>query len=217
MALWRALSTPVPSGLVSDNGSPGRPASIRSSRAGSASPVTAMPYFGSGSSMLCPPATWQPACRAISSPPRSTSTASSDGSRSRGQPSRFSATSGSPPTAYTSDSALAAAIRPKVTASSTTGVKKSAVATTARSPEMRTTAASSPCSMPMSRSPPLASGISRATASSSSPGGILQAQPPPWAYWVSRTPVTLVMPCTLCSDRLMRRRPGPLAGGRPAW
>ncbi len=36
------------------------------------------------------------------------------GSRLRGQPSRFSATSGSPPTAYTSDSAFVPAIRPNV-------------------------------------------------------------------------------------------------------
>ena len=52
VALCREFSTPVPIGLVSDSGSPARPASMRSSLAGSASPVTAMPYLGSGSSML---------------------------------------------------------------------------------------------------------------------------------------------------------------------
>src|SRR5262249_41472016 len=86
-----------------------------------------------------------------------------------------------------SDSALAAAIRPKVYASSTTGVKKSAVTTTARAGPTRTTAPSSPCSTPTIRSVPGPSGTSLAIVSSSSPGGILQAQPPPRAYWVSRT------------------------------
>ena len=114
VALCRELSIPLPIGLVRLIGSPARPASMRSSASGSASPVTAMPYLGSGSSMLCPPASRQPACRAASSPPRSTSPASSTGSVARGQPSRFSATSGVPPTAYTSDSAFVPAIRPNV-------------------------------------------------------------------------------------------------------
>src|SRR6266702_2622825 len=51
-----------------------------------------------------------------------------------------------------SESALAAATRPQSYGSSSTGVKKSAVATTARSPSIRTTAASSPSSSPTSRS-----------------------------------------------------------------
>ena len=104
----------MPSGLVRVSGSPARPASLRISSAGSTSPVTAMPYFGSGSSTLCPPATWQPAAEATSSPPRSTSAATENGSTSRGQHSRLSATTGTPPIAYTSESALAAAIRPQV-------------------------------------------------------------------------------------------------------
>ena len=89
----------MPSGLVKLSGSPGRPASMRSSAAGSAVPVTAIPYLGSGSSMLCPPATWQPAARPAARPPASTSAASAAGSLSRGQPSRFTATSGTPPIA----------------------------------------------------------------------------------------------------------------------
>src|SRR5215467_15361570 len=56
-----------------------------------------------------------------------------------------------------------------------------------------TTAPSSPCSTPTSRSVPGPSGTSLLTVSSSSPGGILQAQPPPRAYWVSRTLATPVM------------------------
>ena len=68
-------------------------------RSRSTSPVTAMPYLGSGSSIECPPPTWQPASCATSRPPRSTSAASSAGSTSRGQPSRFTATTGVPPIA----------------------------------------------------------------------------------------------------------------------
>src|ERR687890_290249 len=186
--LCRLFSTPMPSGFVSVSGSPGVPASLRMRRCGSATPVTAMPYLGSGSSTLCPPATWQPASRATSRPPRSTSAASSIGSTSRGQPNRFTATSGVPPIAYTSDSALAAAIRPQSYGSSTTGVKKSVVDTSVLPPGIRTTAASSPASRPTSSSPAGSTGprpVSAATAASSSPGGILQAQPPPCAYEVS--------------------------------
>ena len=113
VCLCQEFSTPMPSGLVSVSGTPAVPASLRMSRAGSASPVTAMPYFGSGSSTLCPPATWQPAAVATSIAPASTRRASSPGSTSRGHPSRFTATTGRPPIAYTSDSAFAAAMRPQ--------------------------------------------------------------------------------------------------------
>ena len=79
------------------------------------------------------------------------------------------------------DRALAAAIRPKVYPSSTTGAKKPAVATTARAGLTRTTAVAATLdthhqAMP---GPP---GSNPAIACSSSPGGILQAQPPPRAY-----------------------------------
>src|SRR5262245_2798654 len=149
-----------------------------------------MPYFGSGSSTLCPPATWHPPSRATSRPPRSTSVASSTGKTSRGHPRRFSATTGVPPIAYTSDSALAAAIRPQSYGSSTTGVKKSAVVRIANPPSTRTTAASSPSASPTMSSLTAPRGLAPlrpAMIDSSSPGGILHAQPPPWAYWVSRT------------------------------
>src|SRR4051794_16281907 len=93
-----------------------------------------------------------------------------------------------------SDSALAAAIRPKVYASSTTGVKKSVVSTIPMGlppapRSIRTTAASSPSSRPTTSPAAGSTGpvaVSPATTASSSPGGILQAQPPPCAYWVSR-------------------------------
>src|SRR6476620_10568594 len=66
------------------------------------------------------------------------------------------------------ESAFAAAMRPQSYASSTTGVKKSAVAR--------------PTSPSASAIP-----VRPRTISSSSPGGILHAQPPPCANWVSRT------------------------------
>ena len=75
------------------------------------------------------------------------------GSVAPGQAVRFSATTGRPPIAYTSDSALAAAIRPQSPGSSTIGVKKSVVSTSARSSSSRSTAASSPSAAPTSRSP----------------------------------------------------------------
>src|SRR4051812_26151993 len=52
------------------------------------------------------------------------------------------------------------------------------------------TAASSPSSSPTTSRAAGSTGpapVSPATTASSSPGGILHAQPPPWAYWVSRT------------------------------
>ena len=52
VALWRLFSIPTPSGFVRLMGSPARAASLRMSRSGSTSPVTASPYLGSGSSML---------------------------------------------------------------------------------------------------------------------------------------------------------------------
>src|ERR1700685_3251974 len=77
---------------------------------------------------------------------------------------------------------------------------------------IRTTAASSPFSTPMSRSAsmrcsagaPGATGAASmwATTCSSSPGGILQAQPPPDAYWVSRKSAEMVMGRTLIGHHL---------------
>src|SRR5712691_9223051 len=113
-----------------------------------------------------------------------------------------------------SDRALVAAIRPNVQASSTTGVKKSAVTTTAMAGLTRTTAPSSPCSTPTIRSVPGPSGTSLAMVSSSSPGGILQAQPPPRAYWVSRKAAGPVMRSNVVPrpDTLLVTRPGVLGG-----
>ncbi len=107
----------MPIGLVSTRASPGRAPALVVMRSGCTSPITAMPYFGSGSSMEWPPSTKAPAARATSAPPRSTSPSNSYG--------------------------FAAAMRPKSYASSTMGVKKSTVATIARSAVKRNTAASS--------------------------------------------------------------------------
>ena len=54
------------------------------------------------------------------------------GTRSAGMPITFNAVSGRPPMAYTSDRELAAAIDPYWNGSSTIGVKKSTVCTSAR-------------------------------------------------------------------------------------
>src|SRR3712207_2722539 len=106
-------------------------------------------------------------------------------------------------------------MRPQSYGSSTTGVKKSAVATIAVPPASRTTAASSPSSRPTSSSPwPRTPGpASPATTSSSSPGGILQAQPPPWAYWVRRTASVVVAMRGSLSRGYWLRLGGWLSGG----
>ncbi len=74
--------------------------------------MTTMPKSGSSESMECPPTIAQPARVATSEAPFSTSPSSSNGSFSRGQPTRLSANSGVPPMAYTSLSAFAAAMAP---------------------------------------------------------------------------------------------------------
>src|SRR5712671_892480 len=111
-------------------------------------------------------------------------------SPSPGQAARLTANSGRPPIAYTSDSALAAAIRPQSAGSSTIGVKKSVVSTSARSSSRRSTAASSPSAAPTSRSPaagPMAGAPSRpANSASSLASGSLHAQPAPGDSEVSR-------------------------------
>ena len=89
--------------------------------------------------------------------------------------------------AYTSDSALAAAIRPQSPGSSTIGVKKSVVRIRARSSSRRSTAASSASAAPISRSPwagAMASMV--ANMASSLASGSLQAQPAPGESEVSR-------------------------------
>src|SRR5919106_5719463 len=90
-----------------------------------------------------------------------------------------------------SENALAAAIRPKSYASSTTGVKKSTVATTARSGARRNTAASSRVAASTRIRGSFAIGTWRKTCVNSA-GPSLQAQPAPWEYAVRRIAFTVV-------------------------
>src|SRR5690242_894612 len=112
-----------------------------------------------------------------------------------------------------SDSAFVAAIRPQSYGSSTTGVKKSVVSTSAGPPSgLAITAASSPESSPTSSSP-YASGTAAptcnpATTASSSPGGILHAQPPPCAYCVRRVRVVRVSPGEAAAMPIQSLSPG---------
>ena len=104
----------------------------------------------------------------------------SSGSTFTGMATSASAMMGLPPMAYTSDSALVAAMRPNSYGSSTMGMKKSVVATSAWLSFRRYTAASSEVSMPtinsggMTAPAPLCCRICDST-----PGAILQPQPPP--------------------------------------
>ena len=59
------VAMPMPSGLVSTSTSPGRSPALVRMRSGWTSPTTAMPYFGSGSSTVWPPAITKPASAAI--------------------------------------------------------------------------------------------------------------------------------------------------------
>src|SRR5688500_15873379 len=127
-----------------------------------------------------------PASAHTDSPPSRILRITASGSFSSGMPRIASAKMGRAPMAYTSEMALVAAMRPKSNGSSTIGVKKSVVATSAWLSFKRYTAASSAVSVPTSRSfgnPRIgvAARISESTA-----GAILQPQPPPWLNWVRR-------------------------------
>src|SRR6266496_1483327 len=98
-----------------------------------------------------------------------------------------------------SESALAAATRPQSRASSTIGVKKSVVSTSARWSSSRSTAASSPSAAPTSRSPfaPPNASPTVDISSSSALSGSLQAQPAPCESEVRRIVPVSVMRCSL--------------------
>src|SRR5213594_2527281 len=86
-----------------------------------------------------------------------------------------------------SDSALVAAMRQKSYGSSTIGMKKSVVATTACSSFRRYTAASSPVSIPTSSAGSRYWLGTLARISASAAGAILQPHPPPDVKLVNRT------------------------------
>ena len=120
--LIAVVRTPIPSGLVKIKASPGRAPTLRTTREGCTLPSATNPYFGSGSSTLWPPRIATPASAALAAPPWITCSRTSSGNPSRGKFTMFRAKIGLAPMAYTSLSALAAAILPQVYGSSTTGV-----------------------------------------------------------------------------------------------
>ena len=145
------VTAPPPIGFVRNSTSPARPVELRTTARGCTTPVTAIPYFGSGSSIECPPTIGTPASAAISAPPARMRASVSAPWRSSENATTLSAVSGCAPIAYTSDSAFAAAILPNSCGSSTIGVKKSTVCTSASSSEIRYTPASSHVSEPTSK------------------------------------------------------------------
>ena len=122
----------MPIGLVSQSASPAPSAPFSSSRSGCARPVTASPNFGSWSMTVCPPAmTPSPSAILSTAPCRRRSSGSNESVS--GHATTLSAKRTSPPIAYTSDIAFAAAIAPEAYASSTIGGKKSTVSMIATS------------------------------------------------------------------------------------
>ena len=97
--MCRLLSTPTPRGLVKVSGRPAGPASLRNSLSASATPVTDMPYFGSGVVDAVPAgdvAAGQPGDVEAAAEHL---TGEVEGTTSRGHASRLTATTGSPPMA----------------------------------------------------------------------------------------------------------------------
>src|SRR5580765_7906517 len=93
--------------------------------------------------MEWPPMMTHPTSAALARPPRKIDEITLGRTRSVGNPTIFSAVNGRPPMAKMSDSELAAAIWPYENGSSTIGVKKSTVWTSARFRSRRYTPASS--------------------------------------------------------------------------
>ena len=126
----------MPRGFVRKSASPGRASLLRQSPSGWTVPTTARPYFGSSSRIVCPPASTAPdSCTFAAAASKIARTVSSGSSS--GKAAMESASSGLPPMAKTSLSALAAAMAPKSAGSSTIGGKKSVVKISARSSSSR--------------------------------------------------------------------------------
>ena len=92
------VMVPVPNALVSTSRSPGCAPPLVRTRPGCTRPVTASPYFGSLSWMVCPPAMAAPTERSTSAPPRRISERSGAG-KSGGNAAMFKANNTSPPIA----------------------------------------------------------------------------------------------------------------------
>ncbi len=97
--MWAVDTAPAPSGLVSTSTSPGLPPAFVSSSSGWTIPVTAIPYFGSASSIEWPPRIATSASAAISAPPRRISARITSPSCSIENATRFRADTGTPPIA----------------------------------------------------------------------------------------------------------------------
>src|SRR6185437_4641914 len=112
-----------------------------------------------------------------------------------------------------SEKAFVAAIRPNVYGSSTSGVKKSIVCTTASSSETRHTAASSRLSWPTISCSAETCGIPAST-SRSEPAGSLHAHPAPWESSVRRTVSVATRPVYASheGERVRLARPGAVGG-----
>jgi hypothetical protein len=92
-------ATPPPTGLVRKSESPARAVELRTRRSGWTTPVMAIPYFGSRSSIEWPPTTATPAAAATSPPPRRISRSASSPSSSSEYATRLSAVTGRAPIA----------------------------------------------------------------------------------------------------------------------
>ena len=102
---------PVPRGFVRNSASPGRAPFFGQIASGWAVPMTASPYLGSASRIVCPPASSAPDARTCSSAAAKMRARISVGSSS-GNAAIESARSGVPPIAKTSFRAFVAAIAP---------------------------------------------------------------------------------------------------------
>ena len=190
-AFAAVVSTPLPMAFVSMRRSPSFAEELESTLSGLTNPVTASPYFGSGSSMVWPPQSMAPASSTLSAPPASIAFTASWGSFFDGKQNRLSASLGVPPIAYMSLRAFAAATCPKVYGSSTIGGKKSTVCIMAVSSFILYTAASSAVSKPTISFGSEFFGRVESIASST-PGPILAAHPPQEVIVVKRTSLDII-------------------------
>ena len=127
-----ARTIPDPIGFDRTSRSPGRAPALVHSRSGWAIPWTARPKMGSAERMVWPPATVPPASPTTLAA-ASKMAAMASGGKSSGKAAMLRASSTRPPMANTSLHALAAAMAPKSSGSSTRGGKKSVVDTRASS------------------------------------------------------------------------------------
>ena len=126
----------------------------------------------------------------------------------------LSAEIGVPPIAYTSEIALVAATRPKSYGSSTIGVKKSTVCTSARSSRSAYTPASSAVPKPTKTRSFAVDGNVRSTDASSAEPSLL-AQPPHDASAVSRTGTSTSITNPPKMKKTLLLLPGPVPVAQP--